>query len=150
MAGELAGGLPPAVVGSLLQPNRDGTLLAGASRQQVVTAEPEDPHVPLRIVRNAIRLAPALRHAEVLASWWGIRPCTPDGKPVVGFVDDGLLVATGHGSQGVILGAGTGRLAASLVTGSPPPFDPAPVRPDRFANPLGDSPVAFPGPTMDS
>src|SRR5439155_12693186 len=111
-----------------------GTMLLGASRQQVVISEPEDQETPLRIVRQAIRLAPALREATVLSSWWGVRPTTPDGRPVVGFVDDGLLVATGHGSQGVILGGGTGVLVATMLTGGPPPFDPAPVRPDRFGS----------------
>jgi glycine/D-amino acid oxidase-like deaminating enzyme len=41
-------------------------------------------------------------------------------------------VATGHGSQGVILGGGTGVLAAALLAGAAPPFDPASVRPGRF------------------
>jgi len=132
LATDLAPGYPPAIVGALLQPNRDGTMLLGASRQQVVIAEPEDQETPLRIVRQAIRLAPALRDARVLSAWWGVRPTTPDGRPVVGFVDEGLLVATGHGSQGVILGGGTGVLAAAMLTGAPPPFDSAPVRPDRF------------------
>jgi glycine/D-amino acid oxidase-like deaminating enzyme len=53
---------------------------------------------------------------------------------LVGRVRDGLIVATGHGSEGVILGAGTAKLLASVVTGSPVPFDPAPFDPLRFAS----------------
>jgi glycine/D-amino acid oxidase-like deaminating enzyme len=100
-----------------------------------VTPEPEDPGVPVRIVREAVRLCPALADADVLSAWWGIRPMTPDGRPVVGFVRDGILAATGHGSQGVILGGGTASLVASMVTGDPAPFDPTPFRPDRFGTP---------------
>jgi sarcosine oxidase subunit beta len=131
-AEEVAAAYPEPDVGTLLQQNRDGTVLAGGSRQPVVTSEPEDSAVPRRILRAAIRLVPSLAHATVLSAWWGIRPMTPDGRPIVGTVRDGLVVATGHGGQGVILGGGTATLAASMVLGDDPPFDPAPCSPDRF------------------
>jgi D-amino-acid dehydrogenase len=47
-------------------------------------------------------------------------------------VREGLFVATGHGSEGVILGAGSAELAAALVLGAEPPLDPAPFDPARF------------------
>jgi glycine/D-amino acid oxidase-like deaminating enzyme len=50
----------------------------------------------------------------------------------VGVLRDGLVVATGHGSEGVILGAGTARLVESIVLGSEPPYDPTPFDPHRF------------------
>jgi glycine/D-amino acid oxidase-like deaminating enzyme len=125
-----AGGAGPNV-GSLIHPAVDGSVLAGGSRQ--VTAEPEDPSVPALIARRAIELLPGLADHPVLASWSGIRPMSPDGRPMVGEVREGLVVATGHGSQGVILGGGTGLLVASLVLGDEPPFDAVPFAPDRFA-----------------
>ena len=57
---------------------------------------------------------------------------TPDERPLVGRVADGLTVATGHGSEGVILGAGTGQLVAAQLLGGDPPFDPEPFAPGRF------------------
>lgn len=131
LAADLADGPPRAAIGTLLQPNADGTVLVGGSRQRVVTSEPEDPGVPLRLTAEAIRLAPPLAGATVLGSWWGIRPATPDGRPFVGRVRDGLVVATGHGAVGVILGGGTARLVAALVAGAEPPFDPEPFEPGR-------------------
>lgn len=131
-AGAYAEAPAAAEAGTLLQPNPDGTVLVGGSRQRVVASEPEDPSVPRDLVRRAIEVVPELAHAEVLSAWWGIRPMTPDGLPVVGVLGEGLLVATGHGSQGVILGGGTARLVGALLEGGDPPFDPAPFRPDRF------------------
>jgi glycine/D-amino acid oxidase-like deaminating enzyme len=131
-ASQVAAAYAEPVVGTLLQPNLDGTMLAGGSRQPVVTPEPEDPAVPQRILREAIRLLPAMAEAPVLSSWWGIRPMSPDGRPIVGQLREGLFVATGHGGQGVILGGGTGRLIASMVLDQPLPFDPDPLSPDRF------------------
>jgi D-hydroxyproline dehydrogenase subunit beta len=131
-AGEVAAAYPEPDLGTLLQPNADGSLLVGGSRQPAVTSEPEDPAVPQRILREAIRLVPSLADASVVSAWWGIRPMTPDGRPIVGRLREGLWVATGHGGQGVILGGGTARLIASAVLEEAQPFDPEPFSPSRF------------------
>jgi glycine/D-amino acid oxidase-like deaminating enzyme len=122
---------------TLLHPATDGSLIAGSSRQRVLTPEAEDARVPAKIVHGAIRLLPALADARVRSSWWGIRPMTPDERPMVGRVAPGLSVAAGHGSEGVILGAGTGRLIAAQLLGEDPPFDPEPFDPGRFGTPAG-------------
>ncbi len=51
--------------------------------------------------------------------WAGLRPCTPDGLPVVGKPGglDDLVVACGHGTLGISLAPATGELVRSLVTG---------------------------------
>lgn len=132
-AEQLAAAPPRGVVGTLLHPSWDTTLMIGSSRQAAVTPEPEDPSVPSRMLAGAARLVPAVAEADVRSSWWGIRPVTPDERPIVGIVREGLVVATGHGSEGVILGAGTAQLVASLIGGGgDPPFDPAPFDPFRF------------------
>jgi D-hydroxyproline dehydrogenase subunit beta len=136
-AEEVADRHPAVDAGVLLQPNPDGTMLVGGSRQSVVTPEPEDASVPQRLLREAMRLAPPLAEAQVLGAWWGIRPVTPDGRPIVGAVRDGLIVATGHGSLGVILAAGTARVLAAGLFDEPLPFDPQPFDPSRFARNMG-------------
>ena len=68
----------------------------------MLTPEAEEPGVPAKIVRGAIRLVPSLAEAHVRSGWWGIRPMTPDERPFVGRLTDGLSVAAGHGSEGVI------------------------------------------------
>jgi D-hydroxyproline dehydrogenase subunit beta len=125
-------GMPAAEVGAILHLHADGSVLVGSSRQPWLTPEPEEPGVPQRMVRAGIRLAPSLAEATVTSTWWGLRPITPDDRPLVGTVRDGLVVATGHGSEGVILGAGTAQLVASIVMGGPPPFDASPFDPFRF------------------
>ena len=117
---------------TLLHPTTEGSVVAGSSRQPAISPEAEDARVPATIVRGAIELVPALADAEVRSAWWGIRPMTPDERPLVGRVADGLTAATGHGSEGVILGAGTGQLIAAQLLGGDPPFDPDPFDPGRF------------------
>jgi glycine/D-amino acid oxidase-like deaminating enzyme len=119
--------------GALLNPHPDGSILIGSSREPAIGPEPADPDVPRHQVADAIELVPALADAQVRSSWWGVRPLSPDDRPLIGRVLDGLLVATGHGSEGVILGGGTAELVTALVLGEEPPFDPAPFDPMRFA-----------------
>ena len=133
-AGEVAGqGFPSDVLGTIVHPHRDGTVLVGSSRQTWLTPEPDDATVVRRLLAEAIELIPALAEAEVRSSWWGVRPLSPDERPFVGVIRDGLCVATGHGSEGVILGAGTAELLAAQIGGDDPPFDAAPFDPFRFA-----------------
>ena len=119
---------------TLLHPTTDGSVVAGSSRQPAISPEAEDSSIPATIVRGAIELVPALADAEVRSAWWGIRPMTPDERPLVGRVARGLTVATGHGSEGVILGAGTAQLVAAQLLGGEPPFDPEPFAPGRFGS----------------
>ena len=54
------------------------------------------------IAANAIRLVPKLAEAAFLEARSGLRPASPDGLPVLGRVDDGVVVAGGHGREGII------------------------------------------------
>ncbi len=50
--------------------------------------------------------------------WTGLRPMTPDGTPVVGGSPyPNLYLATGHGTLGWTMAAGTGRVMADLISG---------------------------------
>ena len=86
------------------------------------------------IVRGARALLAVPDPAEVVDRWRGLRPCTPDGLPIIGLAPalPNLLIATGHQMCGMHTAPGTGRLAADLVLGETPTFDPAPFRVDRF------------------
>jgi D-amino-acid dehydrogenase len=56
--------------------------------------------------------------------WTGLRPMTPDGTPILGRGrQDNLWLATGHGTLGWTMSAGTGRLMADLLSGRKPAID---------------------------
>lgn len=126
-----AGHAPPSVA-ALLHAAPDGTVVCGASHHPALRAEPDDPEAPRRIVERAVAVVPALSGATLRGIRWGIRPMTPDGRPIVGWLRDGLFVAAGHGPEGILLGGGTGALVAALVSGEEPAFDPIPFDPARF------------------
>jgi D-amino-acid dehydrogenase len=58
----------------------------------------------------------------IQSEWCGLRPCTPDGLPIIGPIPglNGLYVANGHGMLGLTLAPITGKLIAeSIVDGQP-------------------------------
>jgi len=70
-----------------------------------------------RMARRALELAPGLaRTIEITRAWWGLRPLTPDGLPLVGPGDvDGLYIHGGHASLGMHAAPATARwLAGSM------------------------------------
>jgi len=90
-----------------------------------------------RLEATAASLYPSLADTEVRRTWAGLRPCTPDGYPIIGPDSDrpNLWYATGHGRNGVLLAAVTGEIIAHLVSGNPIDqleMDLTPVRPSRF------------------
>jgi glycine oxidase len=100
-----------------LVPRVDGHLLIGSTMEEAgfdtgVTAEA----VSL-LRKRAAEMLPALADAPILGSWAGLRPATPDRMPYLGPVPgfDGLLVATGHFRNGILLGPLTGRLIAEAI-----------------------------------
>jgi D-hydroxyproline dehydrogenase subunit beta len=126
-------GEPRSEIGSLLHPHRDGrTIVIGSTRQIWLSPEPPQEQIVGRLLAAATGLVPEIADAAVQSSWWGLRPLTPDERPLVGAVREGLHVATGHGSEGVILGAGTAQLVAAQIAGERSPFDPVPFEPLRF------------------
>ncbi|HJS26771.1 MAG TPA: FAD-binding oxidoreductase [Actinomycetota bacterium] len=129
---EFGEGLATRDIAPMIQPAPDGSILTGTSREPSFAADAYDLEVPRIVAAQAARLVPALADAPVLSTWSGVRPVSPDERPMLGWARDGLFVATGHGSEGVILGAGSAELVAALVVDGKPAFDPAPFDPMRF------------------
>jgi len=93
------------------------------------------------LVDDARRVVPALDEYTIGDVTPGLRPGSPDNGPIVGTTPvDGLVVATGHYRNGILLAPLTAteviRLLDARDAGAPPapgPFDA--FRPDRFAVP---------------
>ncbi|MFN4180019.1 MAG: NAD(P)/FAD-dependent oxidoreductase [Armatimonadota bacterium] len=66
--------------------------------------------------------------------WRGLRPCTPDGLPIIGRPSDldNLIIASGHGILGISLGPITGKIVAQMVCGESLDYDLKLLSPDRF------------------
>jgi D-amino-acid dehydrogenase len=80
----------------------------------------------------AAEIAPGLADATLLETRIGFRPATADGRPLLGMLTDGVIVAAGNGPEGLTAGPWTGRAAAALALGQQPAMDIAPFDPARF------------------
>ena len=87
-----------------------------------------------QVFRGAVRLLPALLTQAVQRVWAGLRPATPDGRPILGPDPDvaGLCYATGHGRNGILLAALTGEIVADLLTKGATDLEIGPLNIDRF------------------
>jgi glycine oxidase len=89
-----------------------------------------------RLLTGITALYPELNRAEVLRTWAGLRPMTPDGLPIIGAEPrlQGLWYATGHGRNGILLAAITGVIIRQLLAGEQAVEDLVPFSPTRFWN----------------
>jgi glycine oxidase len=69
-----------------------------------------------KILSAANELVPELGKAEIIETWCGLRPGTPDQLPILGPGDiDGLVFATGHYRNGILLAPVTAKLIGEWI-----------------------------------
>jgi glycine oxidase len=109
------------------------TTLVGATEERAGFAPGPTPDELLLLAAHVVRNWPGLRGSQIVESWSGYRAGTPDGRPFIGPVPDSprVLVATGHGGQGLLTGSFTGQLIAELLLTGRPNHDLAPFALDR-------------------
>ncbi len=86
------------------------------------------------LLRAAWELLPGIEECQLVEAVAGLRPGSPDNAPVMGPAPDlpGLVLATGHHRNGVLLSPLTAQAVAAWVTGAPPPSSVAGFGPQRF------------------
>ena len=117
---------------AIIEATQSGTILCGSSRQFAGFDTTVDEAVLGRMLRDCLRLVPALGRLRVIRGYAGLRPFAADGMPLIGPIDASgrILVATGHEGSGHGLAPATGALVAALLTGAASPFA-APFDPKR-------------------
>jgi D-amino-acid dehydrogenase len=80
------------------------------------------------------RVLPRLAARPPVHVWRGLRPCTPDGLPVIGRPPaiENATLAAGHGMWGLQLAPVTAELVRRVIAGDDDAGDIAPLRADRF------------------
>lgn len=86
----------------------------------------DDPGAIERLAAGARRLVPALADAPIAEHWTGLRPRIAHGLPVIARIRAGLIVATGHFRNGVLLAPITAELVRCIASNQLPPCDLAP------------------------
>jgi glycine oxidase len=86
------------------------------------------------LLRDAAELVPGVLELELEEASAGLRPGTPDNAPLIGAgAVPGVVWATGHHRNGILLAPVTGEAVAAIVTGEEPPVDLTAFAPGRFS-----------------
>ncbi len=116
-----------------LVPRADGRLIAGATVEEQGFDTRVTAGAVHEILREAYRLVPEVAELELLEAAVGLRPGTPDNLPLIGPGGiDGLLWATGHFRNGVLLAPLTAAAVADLLEGGELPEMAAAADPSRL------------------
>jgi glycine/D-amino acid oxidase-like deaminating enzyme len=107
-------------VAANIQQAVNGNLVLGSSRQFVGFDTIVEPDVIRQMLSRCLRFFPKIAGVHAIRSWAGLRPYTPDMKPIIGPVDDinGFYNACGHEGIGITMGPITGKLISQLITGT--------------------------------
>jgi sarcosine oxidase subunit beta len=81
---------------------------------------------------HIIRLVPGLGQANLVRTWGGLDPSTPDGIPIIDRLNENLLIAAGFCGHGFALGPVVGRHLAEWAASGQKPAALEPFRRDRF------------------
>jgi glycine oxidase len=117
-----------------LVPRTDGRLIAGATQEERgfdTTVTAGGVH---ELLREAYRVLPDVAEMELVGMVAGLRPGTPDNLPIVGRgAVDGLVLATGHFRNGIMLAPITTDAIVATLAGRPVPASMTPADPNRLS-----------------
>jgi glycine oxidase len=119
-----------------LVPRADGEVIVGATQEERgpdLTVTAGATHDLLHDAMSVLPVTSELILAETCA---GLRPGTPDNGPIVGGAGPGapagVLLATGHYRNGILMSAATADAIVACLTGQPPAAEWEPFGPARF------------------
>ncbi|MBH0246808.1 FAD-dependent oxidoreductase, partial [Streptomyces cavourensis] len=127
-----------------LVPRENGELVVGATSEEMGWDTTVTAGGVYELLRDAHELVPGITELPLTETRAGLRPASPDNAPLLGPTAlPGLLLATGHHRNGVLLTPVTGDAMAEALTTGELPEVARPFAPGRFAS-AGAAPVPAP------
>jgi glycine oxidase len=117
-------------------PRTDGTVVVGATVEERGFDTTVTAGAVYELLRDARRVVPGISELELVEAKAGLRPASPDNAPLVGATSvPGLVLATGHYRNGILLCPLTADTVTAVVTGDPSPAEMTPFNPARSPEP---------------
>ena len=117
-----------------LVPRESGELVVGATSEELGWDTTVTAGGVYELLRDAHELVPGITELPLTETRAGLRPGSPDNAPLLGPTElDGLLLATGHYRNGVLLTPVTGDAMAHVLTTGELPDEARPFTPRRFS-----------------
>jgi glycine oxidase len=119
-----------------LVPRADGEVVVGATSEERGEDRTVTAGAVHDLLHDAMSILPVTSELILAETCAGLRPGTPDNGPLVGRCGpDGLVLATGHFRNGILMSAATADAVTALLDGQPPAAEWEPFTPLRFAGP---------------
>jgi glycine oxidase len=143
-------GMPPVITHTIratvrgadvyLVPRADGEVVVGATQEERGPDRTVTAGAVHDLLRDAMSVLPVTSELQLAETCAGLRPGTPDNGPVVGPVvdgvngsgPDGLLLATGHYRNGILMSPVTADAIVARLTGQQAAAEWEPFAPGRF------------------
>ncbi|WP_332651143.1 NAD(P)/FAD-dependent oxidoreductase [Lysinibacillus sp. 54212] len=108
----------PYGIGLAIGQTQSGTLLIGGSREFAGFDSSTNSQVIREIAKRAVNTFPFLKNVNLIRTFSGFRPFTPDNLPILSEVPsvDGLFIAAGHEGDGIALAPITGKIMTEMVS----------------------------------
>jgi glycine oxidase len=117
-----------------LVPRRDGRLVVGATVEERGFDSTLTAGGLLALLEGAWRAVPTIEELPIAETWVGFRPGSRDDAPMLGPSGiDGLVIATGHHRNGILLTPLTVETISEYVLTGHLPEIVEPFTPERFA-----------------
>ena len=114
-------------------PRSDGRIIIGSTLEEAGFDKHVDPDVIHVLHQAAAAVLPTVKDMRIHEAWAGLRPGTPDGRPLLGKMSQpGSYVAAGHYRDGIMLAPVTAEILAALILEENPGLDLRPFAPNRF------------------
>jgi glycine oxidase len=141
----LPAGMPPVISHTVratvrgadvyLVPRADGEMIVGATSEERGLDRAVTAGAVHDLLHDAMTVLPVTSELILAEACAGLRPATPDNGPIVGTAGPGgLLVATGHYRNGILLSPVTADAAVACLTGQRPAQEWEPFFPQRFTD----------------
>lgn len=116
-----------------LVPRGDGRIVVGATVEEIGYDTRVTAGAVHALLRDAFEILPGTIELDLIETVAGLRPGSPDNAPILGATEvEGLIVATGHYRNGILLTPVTADAIAELVVDGKAPDVIAPFGPSRF------------------
>lgn len=120
-----------------LVPRASGEVVVGATVEEQGFDQSLTGGGMYELLRAAIEAVPQVRELALTEATAGLRPGSRDNGPLIGWAGPGLVMATGHYRNGVLLAPVTAEAVAALIEGQDGPDETGPFVPGRL---LGTGP----------
>ena len=115
-----------------LVPRAAGELVLGATQYEAGFDETVGARGVRELLEGAARLFPSIDEYELVEAASGLRAASVDTLPFIGELDRGMLAATGHHRNGLLMAPVTADAIVAWLNGEKPPAEVEAAHPDRL------------------